>query len=65
MSTMNLSTGEVQGHLRQLLETRKDLTSEERYSVMAAVEAMGFIKLIAPGLGKAMAELKQHLAQKG
>jgi hypothetical protein len=62
MAKVNLSVGEIQGHLRQMHELRKDLTPEERYALMAAVEAMDFLKTLSPGLRKAVQEGKKLLA---
>lgn len=61
-SKLNLSVGEVQGHLRHMLELRKDLTAEERYSLHAAVESMEFVKILSPGLKKAVAQGHQFIA---
>lgn len=51
---INLTIGEIQAHLRKLLESEVDLTPEQRYSLVAAIEAMGFIKKVAPGLQKVL-----------
>jgi hypothetical protein len=59
MAKLNLSVGEVQGHLRQLHEKRDDLSPEERYSLMAAVEAMEFLRTLSPGLRKAVEQGKK------
>lgn len=61
---LNLGVGEIQGHLRQLMEIRKDLTPEERYSLMSAIEAMEFLKTLSPGLRKAVEEGKRLVARK-
>ena len=54
---LGLTVGEIQGHLRCLLKS-EDLSTEQRYSIVAAVESMDFIRLLSPGLKKAMKERK-------
>lgn len=58
MGKINLTVGEVQGHLRQM-STKYELTPEERYSLMAAIESMDIIRQLAPGISKAMKKLKE------
>ena len=53
---IKLSLPQIQGHIRQLLETKGDLTPEERYSLTSAVEIVGFMNRLSPGLQKAMSE---------
>jgi hypothetical protein len=55
---IELTVGEIQGNLRQVLEDGNNLTAEQRYSLMAAIESMDFLRRLSPGLKKAMEELK-------
>jgi len=60
---LSLTINETKGHLRQLLETREDLTAEQRYSVMAAIETMGFMQKLSPGLRKVVDEQRRKNPQ--
>jgi len=53
---INLTVGEMQGNLRQLLESDINLSPEQRYSLVAAIETIDFLKKISPGLRKALGE---------
>lgn len=57
MSEIKLTVGGVQACLRQILMGEFDLTAEQRYSLQAAVEAVGFMGRISGPLKKAV---KQH-----
>ena len=53
---ISLTVGEMQGCLRQIMEAGHDLSSEQRYALMGAIETMEFLKRLSPGLKKAMEE---------
>ena len=56
---LDMTVGAIQGSLRQILKNKEIsplLTAEQRYSLTAAVESMEFVKLLSPGLKKAMEE---------
>lgn len=57
--TLDMTVGEIQGSLRQILEDKRMsplLSSEQRYSLVAAMESMEFLKRLSPGLKKVMEE---------
>lgn len=56
---INLTASQIQGQLRQLMESMDHLTPEQRYSLTSAIETMEFIKCLSPGLQKALAEMKK------
>lgn len=47
-----------------MLEMRKDLTSKERYALMSAIETMDFLKVLSPGLRKAVDQGKKIIRDK-
>ena len=58
---LDMTTGAIQGSLRQILEDdRQLLSAEQRYSLMAAMESIEFLKRLSPGLKKAIEEHKQN-----
>jgi len=61
MSKLNLTVSEIQGHLRQIHESRQDLTAEERYSLTSAIEALELVKLLGPGLQRIVREKRKHI----
>lgn len=58
---MNLTLGEIQGCLRQVLQDDHPLSAEQRYSLMATVELVEFMKKISPGLGEAVKQMKAKM----
>ena len=55
---MDLSLGEIQGALRQILHDDYPLSAEQRYALMAAVELTEFVQRISPGIGEALKQMK-------
>lgn len=53
---IDLTTGAMQGQLKLILDQNHDLSSEQRYSIMGAIEALSFLSKLAPGLKKAVKE---------
>jgi hypothetical protein len=62
---MNLTLGEIQGCLRQILHDDHPLTAEQRYSLMSAVEMAEFMKRIAPGMCEAVKQMKSKMKTSG
>jgi len=63
MGKFRPSVSEVQGHLRHMHQTM-DLTAEQRYSLMAAIETIEFLKMLSPGLRRAVEEGHKLVAAK-
>lgn len=51
---INLTVGEMQGCLRQIMEGGHALSAEQRYALMGAIETMEFLKRLSPGLKTAV-----------
>ncbi len=51
---VDLSIGEIQAHLRLMLDNLDSLSAEQRYSIMCSIEAFDFVKKIMPGISKVL-----------
>ena len=58
---IDMTVGEIQGHLQQLRKT--EVTTEQRYALMAAIQTMSFMQKLSPGLRKAVEQHKEKKAE--
>ena len=56
---LELTPAEIQAHLTQMLRKDYDFTPEERYSLRAAGEVIGFLKKLAPHFGTALKQMRE------
>ncbi len=62
---INLTVGQIQGNLRQIMETFDTLTPEQRYSLKSAIETMSFLHRMSPGLQKVVSEMQTKMPSNG